>query len=56
MSALNDANYWELAHSYERDASMYGNLTLLNFLGNHDQARSIHWFPYDRVGVVNADP
>jgi hypothetical protein len=55
-SALNDANYWELAHSYERDASMYGNLTLLNFLGNHDQARSIHWFPYDRVGVVNADP
>ena len=22
-----------------------------------DQARSIsHWFPYDRVGVVNADP
>jgi hypothetical protein len=18
--------------------------------------RSIHWFPYDRVGVVNADP
>jgi phytanoyl-CoA hydroxylase len=20
------------------------------------QARSIHWFPYDRVGVVNADP
>jgi hypothetical protein len=21
-----------------------------------DQVRSIHWFPYDRVGVVNADP
>jgi hypothetical protein len=21
-----------------------------------NQARSIHWFPYDRVGVVNADP
>jgi hypothetical protein len=20
------------------------------------QARSTHWFPYDRVGVVNADP
>ena len=20
------------------------------------QVRSIHWFPYDRVGVVNADP
>ena len=20
------------------------------------QARSVHWFPYDRVGVVNADP
>jgi hypothetical protein len=20
------------------------------------KARSIHWFPYDRVGVVNADP
>jgi len=23
---------------------------------NHGQARSIHWSPYDRVGVVNADP
>ena len=22
----------------------------------HHQARPIHWFPYDRVGVVNADP
>ena len=21
-----------------------------------DVVRSIHWFPYDRVGVVNADP
>jgi hypothetical protein len=21
-----------------------------------DKARSVHWFPYDRVGVVNADP
>ncbi|EEH52557.1 uncharacterized protein MICPUCDRAFT_53031 [Micromonas pusilla CCMP1545] len=21
-----------------------------------DQVRSIHWSPYDRVGVVNADP
>ena len=20
------------------------------------EVRSIHWFPYDRVGVVNADP
>ena len=24
--------------------------------GNLTQARSIHWSPYDRVGVVNADP
>jgi argininosuccinate lyase len=22
----------------------------------NDQVRSIHWSPYDRVGVVNADP
>ena len=22
----------------------------------NDKACSIHWFPYDRVGVVNADP
>ena len=21
-----------------------------------DEVRSIHWSPYDRVGVVNADP
>jgi hypothetical protein len=24
--------------------------------GHVDEVRSIHWFPYDRVGVVNADP
>ena len=23
---------------------------------NSDEVRSIHWSPYDRVGVVNADP
>jgi glycosidase len=38
-SSLNDHNYWELAHSYGRDKDMYGNLTMLNFLGNHDQMR-----------------
>ena len=38
-SSLNDANYWELAHCYQRDLDMYGGLTLLNFLGNHDQMR-----------------
>ena len=25
-------------------------------LRSYVQARSIHWSPYDRVGVVNADP
>jgi hypothetical protein len=25
-------------------------------LGPSVEVRSIHWFPYDRVGVVNADP
>ena len=24
--------------------------------GRRSEARSIHWFPYDSVGVVNADP
>ena len=38
-SSLNDANYWELAHCFQRDLDMYGNLSLLNFLGNHDQMR-----------------
>lgn len=38
-SSLNDHNYWELAHSFERDGQMYGGLTMLNFLGNHDQCR-----------------
>jgi hypothetical protein len=31
------------------------SLSLLRTLMD-DQVRSIHWFPYDRVGVVNADP
>lgn len=38
-SSLNDHNYWELQHSLQRDDDMYGNLTMLNFLGNHDQCR-----------------
>lgn len=38
-SSLNDANYWELAHCFQRDQDMYSQLTLLNFLGNHDQCR-----------------
>ena len=38
-----------------------GKSTVLNALVGagvlaEDKARSIHWFPYDRVGVVNADP
>jgi len=31
-------------------------LTLGDLIGVLYQARSIHWFPYDRVGAVNADP
>ena len=38
-SSLNDHNYWELQHSFQRDEDMYGNLTMLNFLGNHYQCR-----------------
>jgi hypothetical protein len=31
--------------------------SLSNRVMEFPQARSIlHWFPYDRVGVVNADP
>jgi hypothetical protein len=41
-----------------------GALPLSRFCGGHfffvrggdAKVRSIHWFPYDRVGVVNADP
>jgi syntaxin-binding protein 1 len=29
---------------------------LLQALGGLAEVRSIHWSPYDRVGVVNADP
>ena len=30
--------------------------TSISASGDENQVRSIHWFPYDRVGVVNADP
>ena len=26
-----------------------------NAVWSWDKVRSIHWFPYDRIGVVNAD-
>jgi DNA helicase-2/ATP-dependent DNA helicase PcrA len=37
---------------------LVGRVThLINELGvPPSQVRSIHWSPYDRVGVVNADP
>ena len=37
----------------------HGGGTIIPFSGAFEcelQARSIHWFPYDRVRVVNADP
>jgi len=57
--------------SIARCAGIFGSLTFSSLLlrenvmqllvvqmyGLLDQARSMsHWFPYDRVGVVNADP
>jgi HrpA-like RNA helicase len=37
--------------------NMLGNRTLQQMAGLKRQARSIlHWFPYDPVGVMNADP
>ena len=38
-SSLNDGNYFELAHCVSREQDMYGEFTLLNFLGNHDTPR-----------------
>ena len=36
---------------------LLGDETLLAWAGpGSDEARSIHWFPYDPVGVVNVDP
>jgi beta-catenin-like protein 1 len=38
----------------ERFVDALGLKTIFSvFMG---KVRSIHWFPYDRVGVVNADP
>ncbi len=31
-------------------------IRLHEFFHERDEVRSIHWSPYDRVGVVNADP
>jgi hypothetical protein len=31
-------------------------LSLKTWLYTEMEVRSIHWFPYDPVGVVNADP
>lgn len=42
FSSLNDKNYFELAHSLDReygDWGMYKNLYLYNFVDNHDQSR-----------------
>jgi cyclomaltodextrinase len=42
-SSLNDANLWELKYALERayhsEVGVFGELTLLNFLGNHDVTR-----------------
>jgi glycosidase len=42
-SALNDANFWELKHALDRafhtEIGIYNQLTLVNFLSNHDVTR-----------------
>jgi len=38
-SSLKDRNYYELVHTMLREDQLYGDLELLNFLGNHDVSR-----------------
>jgi hypothetical protein len=38
-NSLNEANYDELMTALLREYKLYGGITLLNFLGNHDVAR-----------------
>jgi hypothetical protein len=38
-NCLNEANYDELMTALLREYKLYGGITLLNFLGNHDVAR-----------------
>jgi cyclomaltodextrinase len=38
-SALNDRNFWELAHAVERHSAMLESFVPLTFLGNHDVTR-----------------
>jgi hypothetical protein len=37
-------------------ASLWTSLMPDLAAGANSEVRSIHWSPYDRVGVVNADP
>jgi anaphase-promoting complex subunit 3 len=40
---------------FQRALQLDPGCTYAHTLCGHE-VRSIHWFPYDRVGVVNADP
>lgn len=38
-SCLKEKNFYELEHSFGRDEELYRDMTLVNFLSNHDIAR-----------------
>jgi len=38
-SSLKEKNFYELEHSFARDAALYREMSLVNFLSNHDVAR-----------------
>jgi hypothetical protein len=38
------------------DITRYNALESVDLDADDDEVRSIHWSPYVRVGVVNADP
>ncbi|EEH55589.1 uncharacterized protein MICPUCDRAFT_60425 [Micromonas pusilla CCMP1545] len=47
---------WELPKKRAVPRTKEERGPILKFTELVTKVRSIHWFPYDRVGVVNADP
>ena len=43
-------------HEHESTRKRNAEMVKMQEEASHRQARSIHWFPYDPDGVVNADP
>ena len=56
MGTLNKRADFRIDRMVAANEAHEASVAIVADLRKTSQVRSIHWFPYGRIGVVNADP